>query len=222
LYHLTPKKIQCGEERTVEFIKETLAKQFKLAATGIESHVTDLQRDTGVKDKTAQYWIDILIQKSRELKASIPDKDKRSDHVLKWFESQSGDKINPLLDITGLNPARDTPVELLHTFLLGVEKYVWHNLNETWTDAQRELMAVRLQSSDTSGLNIPPLQAPYLIQYRNNLIGKHFKSLSQLLIFHIHDLVSPEQFVLVRSVSDLGARLWVPEIDNMNDYLVSL
>jgi hypothetical protein len=46
-----------------------------------------------------------------------------------WLDAQPGDKMNPLLDIVSLDPSQDTPVELLHTILLGVIKYIWHHLN---------------------------------------------------------------------------------------------
>jgi hypothetical protein len=59
-----------------------------------------------------------------------------------------------------------------------------------------------------------------MMQYRNGLIGKHFKSLMQTMIFHIHDLVTPDQFALVRALGELGPILWMPVIDNMEEYLV--
>ncbi|KDQ51612.1 hypothetical protein JAAARDRAFT_198890 [Jaapia argillacea MUCL 33604] len=60
------------------------------------------------------------------------------------------------------------------------------------------------------------------MQYRNGLIGKHFKSLSQTLAFHIHGLVTTEQFTLVKAAGELGAMLWIHEIDDMNAYLADL
>ena len=84
------------------------------------------------------------------------------------------------------------------------------------------MFAIRLQSTDISGLTIPPLRATYMVQYRNNLIGKHFKSLMQILLFAIHDLVTPKEQALVHAVGALGAVLWVHEIDNMDEYIVCL
>jgi hypothetical protein len=59
-----------------------------------------------------------------------------------------------------------------------------------------------------------------MMQYRNNLIGKHFKTLMQTSIFHIQDLVSHEQFVLIRTLGELAPVLWASSIDNMEPYLV--
>jgi len=60
-----------------------------------------------------------------------------------------------------------------------------------------------------------------MIQYRNGLIGKHFKTLMQTMAFHVHGLVTDEEFELIKAVGDLGALLWVHEIDDMDKYLVS-
>jgi hypothetical protein len=59
-----------------------------------------------------------------------------------------------------------------------------------------------------------------MMQYHNNLIGKHFKTLMQTMPFHVHDLVTPGQFALVKVVGALRAMLWYHEIDNMDEYLV--
>ena len=99
-------------------------------------------------------------------------------------------------------------------------KYVWHILHTSWNDAQRELFAVHLQDTDIDGLNIPPLRAGYMVQYRHNLIGKHFKSLSQTMAFKLYGLVSPDQLTLVRALGELGPLLWLTAISDMKDHTV--
>jgi hypothetical protein len=59
-----------------------------------------------------------------------------------------------------------------------------------------------------------------MMQYKNNLIGKHFKTLMQTMVFHMHGLVLPEIFALVKAVLALGSVLWVHEIDNITEYTV--
>ncbi len=120
----------------------------------------------------------------------------------------------------GLDPHRDTPVEILHTILLGIVKYVWHMLHSSWSDAQQELFTRRLQSTDMKGLEAPPIRASYIMQYRNGLTGKHFKMLMQTLSFHVHGITSPDQFKLVKAVGCLGAVLWCHEIRDMGQYIV--
>ncbi|KAF7365642.1 hypothetical protein MVEN_00437800 [Mycena venus] len=150
---------------------------------------------TGVKDKIAQYWNEILLQKSRELKANNPGRMAESikDELKVWLSEQPGDKVNPLLDISGLDPNRDTPVEILHTILLGIIKYVWYMVHSGWSEAQWDLFVVRLQSTDIDGLTIPPIRAAYMMQYRNGLIGKHFKTLMQTMFRFLQLLPQSQQ-----------------------------
>ncbi|PBK87892.1 hypothetical protein ARMGADRAFT_1047540 [Armillaria gallica] len=177
---------------------------------GINKDVASLQTKTGTKDK-----------KVKALKHTDPNcsLDSIVNELSTWLKDQLGDKINLLLDIPGLDPSQDTPVEILHTVLLGIIKYVWHMLNTPLTDAQCNLIAIHLQSTDIDGLTIPPLQAGYMMQYQNNLIGKHFKMLMQTLPFHLHGLVTLVQLALVKPVSALSPLLWVHEIPNMTEYL---
>lgn len=84
------------------------------------------------------------------------------------------------------------------------------------------LFAIRLQSTDTLGLNIPPLRASYMLQYKNNLIGKHFKSLLQTSVFHLHGISTDKQFTLFKAAGSLSAFLWFGVIKNMDEYLVSI
>ncbi|KAF7364229.1 hypothetical protein MSAN_01082500 [Mycena sanguinolenta] len=214
-----------GVARNVAEIRENLERQLQMAMRGDQKGIEELQRATGTKDKVAQHWINILLKRADDLHCASPRRSKAdiASEIQTWFDQQPGEKLNPLLDITGLDPSQDTPVELLHTILLGVMKYIWHFLNTSqWSDTDRHLLAIRLQSTDISGLTIPPIWAGYMIQYKNNLIGKHFKTLMQVLIFHVHKICTPEQFTLVKAASDLGARLWVPEIDDMDYYLEQL
>ncbi|KAJ7649282.1 hypothetical protein B0H17DRAFT_1270814 [Mycena rosella] len=134
-----------------------------------------------------------------------------------------GDHFNVLLSLRGLDPHRDSPCEILHTYLLGEDKYVWHETTKSWNDAQGELFAARLQSASFDGLNISPLRASYLVQYKKSLIRKHFKGLQQLAVFQLDDkLCSPEAFGLWKANGVLGALLWYPEIKNMDEYLADL
>ena len=43
----------------------------------------------------------------------------------------------------------------------------------------------------------------------------------QTMAFHVHGLVTDEEFTLIKAVGNLGALLWVHEIDDMDKYLVS-
>ncbi|KAJ3780374.1 hypothetical protein GGU10DRAFT_397813 [Lentinula aff. detonsa] len=212
-------------QRSAQEIKSELWNQMCAAMTGVEANVTKMQTQSGTKDKITQTWIEKLLSKSRAYKAE----DKLSGEEITtrlndWLESEPGEKMNPLLDITGLDPSQDTPVEILHTVLLGIVKYVWYMSHSVMPEKDLELLAIRLQSTDTDGLTVPAIQAAYMVQYRNNLIGKHFKTLMQILPFHVHNFakLGPVHFRLIRSVGMLGPLLWTPEIKDLDQYLSDL
>ncbi|KAJ6551095.1 hypothetical protein B0H10DRAFT_2169864 [Mycena sp. CBHHK59/15] len=199
-----------GRPRNVEDIRSCVLSQLSLATYGVASHVDALQTSTGTKDKIAQHWIDILILKSREMQASTPGRsvDEISNELLVWLAKETDQPYNPLLDLPFFDPSQDTLVEILHTILLGHAKYTWYELHHNWTAVQQDIFTIRLQGTNLDGLRVPPIRAAYMMQYRNGLIGKHFKTLMQTMIFHIHDL--------------LGPILWMPVIDNLEEYLADL
>ena len=120
----------------------------------------------------------------------------------------------------GYDPHEDTPIELLHTILLGIVKYVWHDTHTAWKDAEKALFSVRLQSTDVRALSIPPIRATYIMNYANSLVGRQLKALLQSATFHVHDLVSPLRFSLWKAIGELSALFWYPEITDLKQYLV--
>jgi hypothetical protein len=59
-----------------------------------------------------------------------------------------------------------------------------------------------------------------MMQYRSGLVGKHFKTLMQVSSFHLKDITSAEQLSLSCAIGELGALLWVAEIEDLESYLV--
>ncbi|KDN34941.1 hypothetical protein RSAG8_11992, partial [Rhizoctonia solani AG-8 WAC10335] len=80
----------------------------------------------------------------------------------------------------------------------------------------------RLQCSSILGLDVDPIRASYIVNYRNSLIGRQLKMLMQLTAFHVHDLVSPASFAVIKAVGELGAILWYSRIDHLEQYLADL
>lgn len=201
-------------------------------------------RETGVKDTLSLEWI----KRGKEYLVSLLDANPRMDEEEKkkavetWLGMQK-DTINPFFDIegdfnphissesdinshciwsTGLDVHQDTPVELLHTVLLGVIKYIWvTTCAQVVANGTLKEFQARLASANIRGLNIPPIRAAYLMQYRGALIGRQFKQLVQVMAFIVQGLVDDKTFVVWKAAGRMTATLWFPEIDNIDSYCVS-
>ncbi|KAI0713662.1 hypothetical protein C8Q76DRAFT_843912 [Earliella scabrosa] len=211
---------QPGSPRTKDAILTELKLQVREACSGVEKRVKERQTLTGVKDAYTQYWIDELIKRARQAKAEQPERSQASiqEELVNWAEEHLGDICNPFLTLRELDPTQDTPVELLHTVLLGVVKYAWHGSHTKWNATQKTTYTLRLQATDTHALSVHAIRANYIMQYANSLIGRQLKTVGQASAFHVYDLVAPLEFKLWLAIGDMMALLWFPVIKNRQQY----
>ena len=122
----------------------------------------------------------------------------------------------------GFNMHNDTPTEILHTVLLGVVKYYW--AQTIWYLKNRSkslpLFQTRLASVEWHGLNALSTDAAYICQYNGSLIGKHFKSLAQVMSFLVYDLVPEDVLCAWNIIGGLVVLLWHTDIEDIECYLV--
>ncbi|KAK7027218.1 hypothetical protein R3P38DRAFT_2623909 [Favolaschia claudopus] len=211
---------EAGIPRTKEKIVAELENQIKMACAGVIKPIKESQTDTGVKDAYTQHWIDHLLGRFRDMKAADPD---RSNHdiqaeLIQWTVDNRDMLYSAFLTTPGFDPTKDTPVEILHTILLGVVKYIWHTTHTPWSAEKKTAYSQRLQSTNTDGLSINAIRANYIMQYAGSLIGRQFKTIAQTNIFHLHGLVTDHHFMAWKAVGELSALLWMPEIQNVKDY----
>lgn len=124
---------------------------------------------------------------------------------------------------SGINPHTDTPVEILHTVLLGFVKYFWRDVvqNQIGNRAEkRRLLEIRLSSVNTSGLGLGKLSGPTLVQYAGSLTGRDFRIIAQVAPFVLHGLVSSPCYEAWVSLSNLVPIIWQPQIPDIDEYLV--
>ncbi|KAJ7035837.1 hypothetical protein C8F04DRAFT_1340815 [Mycena alexandri] len=210
-----------GEPRSKDKILTELKNQVKLACSGVAQPIKNAQTDTGIKDAYTQHWIKYLLDEFQRKKQEDPERssDEIEEELIQWTLDNEDKIYSGFLTVDGFDPTKDTPVEILHTILLGVVKYIWHSSHIVWTADQKKIYSVRLQSTNTDGLTIHAIRAPYIMQYANSLIGRQFKTIAQVNIFHVHGLVTPEQFTTWQAVGQFAALLWVPEIHNLDEYI---
>ncbi|KAF7312000.1 hypothetical protein MIND_00211900 [Mycena indigotica] len=183
-----------------------------------------IQQNTGVKDAYTQQWIIGLEARFAQLSVADPERSAANikAELMKWVDENDEKLYSAFLRTTALDPTRDTPIELLHTILLGAVKYVWHISHTGWSDKEKTTYSQRLQATETSGLSIHAIRAKYIMQYANSLIGKQLKTVVQTGVFHVHDLVSDNHLAAWRALGELSALLWVPEIHDITQYCTDL
>ncbi|KAJ6528825.1 hypothetical protein B0H19DRAFT_1214565 [Mycena capillaripes] len=175
-----------------------LKKQVELACGGVSKRVQELQTQTGVKDVYTQYWIELILVRAAEMRRQDPDASEAAikSELIQWTRDNEEKFYSPFLTLKGLgfDPATDTPVEFLHTILLGAVKYVWHISHTPWSAEKKKSYSIRLQATGTNGLSIHAIRANYIMQYAGSLIGRQFKTIIQTAVFHLHNLVTEDQF----------------------------
>jgi hypothetical protein len=102
-------------------------------------------------------------------------------------------------------------------------KYFWGQT--VFLLEKAKLLAIfqtRLASLETDGLNAPSLNADYICHYKGGLIGKHFKSLAQVMPFAVYDLVLKSVLNGWTTIGELVVLIWHTKIDNTESYLAAL
>ncbi|KAJ7495328.1 hypothetical protein FB451DRAFT_1387366 [Mycena latifolia] len=213
-----------GLPRTAAETLDELHQQVELACLGVKAAVEARQTDTGVKDAYTNHWINDLLRHSRELKKGDPNLDSAEivTQLMDWVKASESTIYNPFLSMMGFDVAKDTPIEILHTILLGILKYAWHTTHTSWNPANKATYTQRLQATDTVGLSIPSIRADYIMQFANSLIGRQFKQVAQTCVFQMYDLTDSLQFSAWKAMGELLPLLWYPEIDNMDQYLADV
>ncbi|KAL1671362.1 hypothetical protein EV122DRAFT_256544, partial [Schizophyllum commune] len=99
-------------------------------------------------------------------------------------------------------------------------KYFWRDIISRLKAPEKDILKARLNSFDTSALNIPPLSGETLVTYAGSLVGRDFRAIAQVAPFVLHDLGLDDNIVRVwMALSKVVPLVWQPEIDDMEQYI---
>ena len=236
--------IKSGQMRTPEDTNTTILKQLQLSTqSGGTEKVKKSTTATGISDASSASVVQSLLEMGKTLRkrgagrSTMTELDIQKileDELVKYMKLHP---INPLIGMpgmfhnvpmqfsdnphTGVDIFQDTPTEILHTVLLGVVKYFWaQTVFVMGKNKTMERFEARLGAIDQHGLNIPKINAEYICQYKGGLIGKHFKSLAQVMSFLVYDLIPPIVLTAWNIIGRLCVLLWHTKINDIELYLV--
>ncbi|KAJ6567528.1 hypothetical protein B0H10DRAFT_2200191 [Mycena sp. CBHHK59/15] len=118
---------------------------------------------------------------------------------IKDSQTQTGVKDIAFLTTDGFDPTKDTPVEILHTILLGVVKYIWHISHTPWSPRRRGYIPSDFNPQPQTGF--PSM--------------RFVPTISCSMLLNVRGLVTDHQFMAWKATGELAALLWVPEIRNL-------
>lgn len=164
----------------------------------------------------------VLREVSESIQNLPPDERYASAH--KALSQRKDELLDKTLTFPGFDPARHTPLELLHTFLLGVVRYLWHETTTNLSATGRETFAMRLRAQSHLSIVGPKAsQSEYIRKYPNSLIGRHLKEIIQLGTFGLDDLSIDENlFHLWLDLGRLTTLVWFPRITEIDRYRENL
>ncbi|KAK4703095.1 hypothetical protein P7C70_g3128, partial [Phenoliferia sp. Uapishka_3] len=186
------------------------------AASGsTKSKINDAEKNSGTADLFTSHFITKLLN----LRDDLLGKQTPAAEVERLMkaaeaspECQSyGHRMNPMLSLKGYDFHRDTPVEILHTVLLGFVKYLWRDLIMKLNDIRKERLRVRLRAFDTTGCDFSDLNGDTLVRFAQSLVGKDFRHVLQSILFTITGEIpqAKPQLAQIESMQALRVK-WKP------------
>ncbi|KAA1138086.1 hypothetical protein PGTUg99_029966 [Puccinia graminis f. sp. tritici] len=130
--------------------------------------------------------------------------------------------FSPFFQLKGFDGCSDTPVEVLHVFLLGIVKYMLRSIMKGLPAGVVPEVMARYESFDTKGLNAPSMRPYYLTKHYSNLIGKDFKVAIQAAPFVLFEYMSEDERLVWSALCQLAPLVFQTHIAEMDAYQVSL
>ncbi|QRV78666.1 glutamate receptor 3,4 [Ceratobasidium sp. AG-Ba] len=219
-----------GEARDLHNTIKELESQWEMVLNAeATSHLETSQRKSGVKDPIAQPLLESLLARRNSMVESntrVPAQvQEQIAGVLKAeFEAhQPTLRMNPLLQMKDFDVHKDTPIEILHTVLLGAVKYYWRFTVKHLDKERFRIFKTRFESLPVTGLNMKTSRVPeYICRYPGSLVGNHFRFVVQLAPFALRGLVPSDLFRVWLLLGRLTVMLWYTKIPDIDKYCEEL
>ncbi|KAH9459003.1 hypothetical protein Pst134EA_019155 [Puccinia striiformis f. sp. tritici] len=172
------------------------------------------------KQKTLEYGLkDNVTHKLIELQSQNVHEVIRIDEIIRISSTRL---TNPTLEMNAFDGCKDTPVEILHVVLLGVVKYTFLDFMKRLDKKQLNLLEARLRSFNCDSLNIPNIQASYMMAHYKAFIGKDYRTILQLAPFVLFPFMTNKQKHIWFSMCYLSSLAFQTEIADMDSYISEL
>ncbi|OAV96922.1 hypothetical protein PTTG_08102 [Puccinia triticina 1-1 BBBD Race 1] len=199
--------------RNWEYIKEQSVELWELAQDGVKCHYDDPSKEKGICDTINRRFVEKLFDKANpKLKAE----------VLRLAKEDLERLFNSFLKLKGFDGCKDTPVEILHVFLLGIVKYMTRNFLKALKPPQLARFMASWEAFDIKSLNISSIQSKYWMSHYKSLVGKDFKIIIQTAPFVLFQFMTNAQHSLWGSLCTLATLIFKTHIANMLEYLTEL
>ncbi|KAA1076465.1 hypothetical protein PGT21_007921 [Puccinia graminis f. sp. tritici] len=187
-----------------------------------KTRVGELSTDLGIKDSINKaiytYRYDILAKKGDATEANRTYLSR-----IELLDSSGPERLfNPFFRVADFNGCSDTPVEVLHVFLLGVVKYMVRDVMGRVKPQHLGLIEGRYRAFSTSSLNIPSLSPYYMAKHSSNLVGKEFKVVLQCAPFVLFGFMEEGERLAWMALCQLAPLVFQTCINNMDRYLEDL
>ncbi|PLW15305.1 hypothetical protein PCANC_19994 [Puccinia coronata f. sp. avenae] len=172
-------------------------------------------------DSTAEHGIRDCITCQLVENIRGPEKDDWKKEIDKLEKDNINQEklFNPFLRLKGFDGCKDTPVEILHVFSLGVIKYMTRDFMQSLTTKKLDQMRHWWAAVNLNGLNIPTINPNYIIKHFKSLVGKDFKMVVQVAPFIFFKFMTPAQRDHWHSLCILSTLVFTNHIENMGRYL---
>ncbi|EHS63462.1 uncharacterized protein PGTG_21593 [Puccinia graminis f. sp. tritici CRL 75-36-700-3] len=193
--------------------KSRLHSAWKDSKTNAKTSYDDKIREHGLKDNINVEFVEKYHQRNKPgQKESIDRIDKLTFDRL----------FSPFLNLKGFDGTKDTPVEILHVFQLGIIRYLLRDFMKGLTAGDKKLLEARWRAFNSESLNVPPIQSLFMVNHYKSFIGKHMKIVIQAAPFVFFPFMTTQQRELWRSLCLLCTYVYQTKIDDMDLYIADL